>query len=77
MKLETNEVLQWTGAVFIIGGHSLNAVGPAVYPYNILAFLVGTLLFLTWSFRVVNKPQAIVNIVSMLIGITGIVRSFG
>jgi hypothetical protein len=77
MKLETNEVLQWAGAVFIIGGHSLNAVGPAVYPYNILAFLVGTLLFLTWSFRVANKPQAIVNIVSMLIGITGIVRSFG
>ena len=39
MKLEINETLQWTGAVFIIAGHSLNAVGPAAYPYNIVAFL--------------------------------------
>ena len=37
-KAILNEILQWAGAVFIIAGHSLNAVGPAAYPYNILAF---------------------------------------
>ncbi len=61
MKLEINEILQWTGAVFIIAGHSLNAVGPAVYPYNILAFFLGTILFMAWSIRVANKPQLLVN----------------
>lgn len=77
MKLDTNEIIQWAGAVFIIAGHSLNAVGPSAYPYNILTFFVGTLLFLTWTIRVANKPQMVVNLVAMGIGITGLVRAFG
>jgi hypothetical protein len=77
MKLETNDILQWTGAVFIIAGHSLNAVGPAAYPYNILAFFLGTILFMTWSIRVANKPQLLVNIVALAIGLTGLVKAFG
>jgi len=77
MKLEINEVLQWTGAVFIIAGHSLNAVGPAAYPYNILAFFLGTILFMAWSIRVANKPQLLVNIVALAIGLTGLAKAFG
>jgi hypothetical protein len=77
MKLEINEILQWTGAVFIIAGHSLNAVGPAAYPYNILAFFVGTVLFMAWSIRVANKPQLLVNIVALAIGLTGLAKAFG
>jgi hypothetical protein len=77
MKLEINEILQWTGAVFIIAGHSLNAVGPAAYPYNILAFFIGTVLFMAWSIRVANKPQLLVNIVALAIGLTGLAKAFG
>lgn len=77
MKLEINEILQWSGAVFIIAGHSLNAVGPAAYPYNILAFFLGTVLFMAWSIRVANRPQLLVNIVALAIGLTGLVKAFG
>jgi hypothetical protein len=77
MKLEINEILQWTGAVFIIAGHSLNAVGPAAYPYNILAFFLGTILFMAWTIRVANKPQLMVNIVALAIGASGLVKAFG
>ena len=77
MKLEINEILQWSGAVFIIAGHSLNAVGPAAYPYNILAFFLGTILFMAWSIRVANKPQLLVNIVALALGLTGLVKAFG
>ena len=77
MNLKINEILQWTGAVFIIAGHSLNAVGPAAYPYNILAFFLGTILFMAWSIRVANKPQLLVNIVALAIGLTGLVKAFG
>jgi len=77
MKLEINEILQWTGAVFIIAGHSLNAVGPAAYPYNILAFFLGTILFMAWSIRVANKPQLLVNIVALAIGLTGLAKAIG
>lgn len=77
MKLEINEILQWSGAVFIIAGHSLNAVGPGAYPYNILAFFVGTILFMAWTIRVANKPQLLVNIVALAIGLTGLAKAFG
>ena len=77
MKLDTNEILQWAGALFIVAGHSLNAVGPAAYPYNILTFFIGTILFLAWTVRVANKPQMFVNLVSVAIGFSGLVKAFG
>jgi len=77
MKLEIDETLQWAGAVFIIAGHSLNAVGPEVYPWNILAFFIGTILFMAWTIRVANKPQLIVNLVALCIGASGLVKAFG
>ena len=77
MKSKINDILQWAGAVFIIAGHSLNAVGPAAYPWNILAFFLGTILFLAWSIRVANKPQLLVNIVALSIGASGLYRAFG
>jgi hypothetical protein len=72
-----DEALQWTGAVAIIAGHVLNAVGPSVYPYNIVTFAVGTVLFLAWAIRVRNRPQAMVNIVSLAIGLVGLYKAFG
>ena len=76
-NINKNEVLQWTGAVAIIAGHVLNAIGPAVYPYNILVFAVGTVAFLIWAIRVANKPQAVVNVVSLAIGIVGLYNALG
>jgi hypothetical protein len=73
---KTNELIQWVGAVAIIAGHSLNAMGPAVYPYNIIAFFVGTIFFMTWSIRVSNKPQLLVNVISLSIGLFGIYKAF-
>jgi hypothetical protein len=67
-----DDALQWTGAVAIIAGHVLNAIGPAVYPYNIAVFAVGTVAFLAWAVRVSNRPQAVVNIVSLAIGLVGL-----
>lgn len=72
---KTNEALQWAGAVAIIAGHLLNAAGPELYPYNILAFVVGTIMFLSWAIRVRNRPQFLVNLVSIAIGAVGLFRA--
>lgn len=77
MLKPVDELLQWSGAVFIIAGHVLNAVGPATYPYNIVAFFLGTILFLAWSLRVANKPQMLVNVVAIAITGAGMVKAFG
>jgi glucose dehydrogenase len=72
-----DEVLQWVGCVLIIGGHALNAIGPSVYPYNIAVFALGTVAFLAWAYRVGNKPQMAVNVVSIAIGLVGLYKAFG
>ncbi len=73
MKL--NEVLQWTGALFIIAGHVLNSIG--IDGWNILAFFIGTIAFLTWTIRVANKPQMLVTVVAIVTCGAGLYRAFG
>jgi hypothetical protein len=72
-----NDVLQWIGAVLIIGGHALNSVGPSAYPYNIVSFVVGTAMFTWWAWRVANKPQLTVNVISIAIMVVGLIRAWG
>ncbi len=74
---KTNEIIQWAGAVAIVAGHVLNAVGPEAYPYNIVVFALGTILFLAWAIRVKNRPQFMVNIVSLAIGLVGLYKAVG
>jgi hypothetical protein len=74
MKL--NDTLQWIGAVFIIVGHVCNAIGPNVYPYNIVAFTLGTIAFLAWTILVKNRPQLIVNIVAIVTCVMGLVNAW-
>ena len=76
-RTQIDDTLQWTGAVAIIAGHVLNAIGPAVYPYNIAVFAVGTVAFLAWALRVANKPQAVVNVVALAIGLVGLYNAVG
>jgi hypothetical protein len=77
MKLQFDEVLQWAGAVLIIAGHTLNAIGPQMYPYNIVVFALGTVAFLIWAIRAKNRPQMAVNLVSIAIGLVGLISAFG
>jgi len=72
-----DNMLQWAGAVAIIAGHVFNSIGPSMYPWNIVVFAVGTVLFLTWAVRVRNMPQAVVNIVALTIGLVGLFKAFG
>ena len=76
LNLKLNDIIQWIGAVFIIIGHICNAIGPAAYPYNIVAFTLGTVMFLTWTIRVMNKPQMTVNIVAIVTCLIGLVNAW-
>ena len=75
-KFEINDVLQWTGAPLVVAGHTFNAIGPSMYPWNILVFFFGTACFFAWSIRTKNRPQTLVNFISLGIGLTGIVKAF-
>lgn len=77
---KTDEVLQWAGALFIIAGHLLNTLLEYEFdirPWNIAAFTIGTVFFLIWSLRVMNRPQMAVNVVAITIGVLGLFRALG
>ena len=76
LNLKLNDIIQSIGAVFIIIGHICNAIGPNAYPYNIVAFTLGTVMFLTWTIRVMNKPQMTVNIVAFVTCLIGLVNAW-
>ena len=77
MKLDVNEVIQWTGAFFIGAGHVLNTLGSAYHRdlWNIAAFAVGTVLFFLWTVRVANKPQMAVNVVALATMAVGLFKA--
>ena len=60
-----------------MAGHVLNALGPEAYPYNIVVFALGTILFLAWAVRVKNRPQFMVNVISLAIGLVGLYKAVG
>ena len=74
--MKFNDIIQWIGAVFIIIGHICNAIGPDAYPWNIVAFTLGTVMFLIWTIRVLNKPQMAVNIVAIVTCAIGLVNAW-
>jgi hypothetical protein len=79
LNINKDEVLQWTGAFFITAGHVLNTMGSAYHKdvWNIAAFAVGTVLFLTWTIRVANKPQMAVNVAALATMVVGLFRAIG
>ena len=74
-QTQIDNFLQWTGAVAIVLGHAFNAMGPVMYPWNIIVFAIGTVMFLLWALRVGNRPQLMVNVVSLAIVILGLVKA--
>jgi hypothetical protein len=75
-NMKFNDIIQWIGAVAIIIGHVANAIGPDAYPWNIVAFTLGTAMFLTWAIRARNNPQMVVNIVAIVTCAIGLVNAW-
>jgi hypothetical protein len=50
---------------------------PHLYPWNIVCGVLGGMLYLAWTIRVGNKPQLLVNVVAIAIGLAGLYRFWG
>ena len=77
MRLQFNEALQWAGTVCLLTMYTLMSFFPDLHPWNIVAGVCGGACYLTWTIRVANKPQMIVNGVALVIGLAGIFKAWG
>jgi hypothetical protein len=72
-----NNILQWAGTACLLTMYVLMSFYPQLHPYNIVAGVLGGLLYLTWCMRVRNLPQLVVNAVAIGIGLAGIYKAWG
>jgi hypothetical protein len=72
-----NNILQWAGTVCLLTMYVLMSFYPHLYPYNIVAGVLGGAFYLTWTLRVRNRPQLIVNAVAITIGLAGLYKVWG
>ncbi len=72
-----NTVLQWLGTTALIAMYVVMSYFPERYPVNIVLGLLGGLCYFTWSVRVRNRPQQLVNAAGILVCCGGLIRYFG
>jgi hypothetical protein len=75
--LMINATLQWLGTACLIAMYVVMSYFPEHYPLNIVLGLAGGICYFTWSLRVANKPQQLVNAAGILVCIGGLIRYFG
>lgn len=74
MHNRTNELIQWVGTVFILSMYVVMSYFPELHPLNIVLGLLGGLCFLVWTIRVKNRPQLLINLVSIVVCAGGLIR---
>lgn len=78
MNKETvNNILQWTGTAALMTMYVIMNFYPDLYPYNIIAGLIGGTSYLAWSYLAANRPQMIVNFAGIAVCIGGLIKYFG
>lgn len=74
MYNRTNELIQWVGTVFILSMYVVMSYFPELHPLNVVLGILGGVCFLTWSLRVKNRPQMLINLVSIGVCVGGLIR---
>jgi hypothetical protein len=74
---KTNELIQWVGTANILAMYVVMSYFPTLHPWNILFGLVGGLCFFTWTIRVGNRPQMLINAVAIVVCAGGLLKHFG
>lgn len=73
--MKVNDLLQWAGTLCFMGMYTLMSLN--LYPWNIVAGILGSTCYLIWCIRVKNRPQMIVNCVGIVMCALGLVKAFG
>jgi len=73
---KVNDVIQWTGTVFILVMYVIMSYFPQLHPYNIMMGLLGGLCYFTWTVRVRNYPQMLINAVAIVLCLGGLIKHY-
>jgi len=74
---KANNIIQWTGTVFVLLMYLVMNYFPELTPWNIVFGLLGALAYFTWTLRVRNYPQMLINVVAIALCSGGLIKHFG
>ena len=69
-----NSILQWAGTTSLLTMYIIMSFYPEAYPWNLVAGMAGGGFYLTWSVRVRNKAQVLVNLAGIVVCMAGLYR---
>jgi hypothetical protein len=72
-----NELIQWIGTTFVLLMYLVMNVFPEHIVFIQAFGLLGAISFFTWTVRVKNYPQMVINVVAMTLCVVGLLRHFG
>ena len=70
-----NNILQWAGTACFLCMYTLMSYN--MYPWNIVAGVLGGSCYLAWSLRTRNAPQTVTNVAGIAICAVGLFKAFG
>ncbi len=74
---KTNETIQWLGTAFSLAMYVISNFCPGCDNLRNSVALLGALCFFTWSYRVANKQQMIINGVAIVLCLVGLLKQIG
>ena len=72
-----NSALQWAGTASLLTMYVLMSFYPQLHPWNLVAGMMGGAFYLTWSVRVRNKAQVLVNLAGIVVCLAGLYNAWG
>jgi len=73
--VNVNETVQWLGTAFILTMYVISNFFPGYDNLRNSVALVGALCFFTWSYRVANTQQMIINGVAIVLCVVGLFKA--
>jgi hypothetical protein len=74
---KTNETIQWIGTAFILVMYVISNFFPGYDTLRNSVALGGATCFFTWSYRVKNRQQMIINGVAIALCCAGLLKQIG
>lgn len=69
-----NELIQWTGTVFVLSMYAVMNLAPTNTTLIQLLGLLGAASFFAWTVRVKNRPQQLINVVAIVLCVVGLAK---
>lgn len=69
---KTNSILKWTATAVTLLGAILTSLN--IYPLNVIAFNVGSILWLMFAIRIKEKSLVVVNAGLLLVYVFGLAK---